>query len=47
MPAGTDVYVVKWHEALPGGGWVDGAKGAKVTLKTGPVNDLGETKIKK
>jgi hypothetical protein len=45
LPAGSDVYVVKWHES-GGGRFLDGgAKGTKVTLKP-DENDLGEIKIK-
>jgi len=43
LPAGSEVYVVKWHEQpqfLDGG-----AKGTKVMLKPG-TTDLGEIKIK-
>jgi hypothetical protein len=43
LPAGAEVYVVKWHE----GKFLDGdAKGVKVPLKPG-TTDLGDIKIKK
>jgi hypothetical protein len=43
VPAGSEVHVVKWHEATQ---FLDGgAKGTKTTLKSG-THDLGEIKIK-
>ena len=47
LPAGTEVYVVQWHEGLPAGGWVDGPKGTRMALKAEAVNDLGEIKVKR